>query len=119
MPRIIFYALKKTYLQATSMASFKWHLAVNETRFLPLSLPGICASISEAVVRSRAERESGEEWKTLRGRASRRQTGERNLPAAGGHSALSIRSRHSTPLCVLSQELQRQSAGHFTGAFTL
>lgn len=57
---------------------------------LPLSLPGICASISEAGVRSRAERESGEERKTLRGRASQPETGERNLPAAGGNSALTI-----------------------------
>lgn len=64
-------------------------LAVNETHVLPLSLPGICASISEAGVRPGAERESGEEWKTLRGRASQPETGERNLPVSGGHSALS------------------------------
>lgn len=43
------------------MASFKWHLAVNDTHILPLSSSGICASISEAGVRSGAEREAGEE----------------------------------------------------------
>ena len=71
---------------------------------LLLSLPGICESISQAVIRSRAERESGKEWKTLRGRASRPESGERNLPVAGGHSALSVRWQRSTPLCKLSQE---------------
>lgn len=68
---------------------------------------GICASVSEAVVRSWAERESGEEWKTLCGRASQSETGERNLPEAGGHSALSLRSQHSTSLCILSQVFQQ------------
>nr|XP_046242721.1 uncharacterized protein glt1d1 isoform X7 [Scatophagus argus] len=64
---------------------------------------GICASISEAGVRSRAERETGEERKALRGRASRPETGERNLPAARGRSALSERWRRSAAaLCTLS-----------------
>jgi len=61
---------------------------------LPLSLPGICAPISEAVVRSWAERESGEEWKTLRWGASQPEAGERNLSAIGGHSALSLKPQH-------------------------
>uniref|UniRef100_UPI0037E90CF9 glycosyltransferase 1 domain-containing protein 1 isoform X3 n=1 Tax=Semicossyphus pulcher TaxID=241346 RepID=UPI0037E90CF9 len=66
---------------------------------------GICTSISKAAVRSRTERESGEEWESLRGRASRPEAGERNLPAAGGHFALSIMSQHSTSHCLPSQEL--------------
>lgn len=56
-----FLLCSKTHLQATSIASFKWHLAVNETHILPFSSSGICASVSEAGVRQRAEREAGEE----------------------------------------------------------
>lgn len=59
-------------------------------------LPGISTSISEAVVRSRAEREAGEEWKTLRRGASQPGTRAGNLPAAGGHSSLSVRSQRLT-----------------------
>lgn len=61
-----------------------------------LSLAGICDSVSEAVVRSRAERDGGTEWETVCGDASRPGTGERKLQEAGGHSALSPRSQHST-----------------------
>lgn len=111
MPWVFFYVQKKNaYLQATSIASFKWHLAVNETHILPLSSSGICTSISEAGVRSWAERETGEERKALRGRASQPETGERNLPAAGGHSALSVRSQTSGPLYNFLR--------NYTGVFT-
>lgn len=47
-----FLLCSKTHLQATSIASFKWHLAVNKTHIFALSLSGISASISEAGVRS-------------------------------------------------------------------
>jgi len=66
------------------------------------SLTGICASISEAVVRAWSERQAGEEWEAVRGRASLPETGERNLPAAGGQSALRVRSQPSTPLHTFS-----------------
>lgn len=61
-----------------------------------LSFPGICAPSSEAAVRSGAQRDSSKEWKTLREEAPQPKTGERNLPATGGHPALSVRSRCSS-----------------------
>ena len=72
------------------------------------SLAGIFASVSEAVVRSRAERESGEDWETVCGKASQPETGERNLSTPGGRSAVSVRSRHWTRFFLLSQENQQQ-----------
>lgn len=54
---------------------------------LALSFTGICAPVSEAAVRSGAERESGKEWKTLRGGTSQCETGEGNISEAGGQAA--------------------------------
>lgn len=57
--------------------------------FLSLS-PGFSTPVSEVTVGSGAKGKSGQEWKTLRGRASLLGKRKRNLSAAGGLAALSV-----------------------------
>lgn len=94
-------------LRATSIASFLWRLAINETNVLPLSSSGICASVSETGVRWGAERETGEEWEALPRGAPQPEKGEGNLPEAGEHSAGGIRSEMSGQLWTRPQDVQQ------------
>ncbi|XP_068166037.1 glycosyltransferase 1 domain-containing protein 1 isoform X3 [Antennarius striatus] len=78
------------------------HRATGAHRAAVRNPSGICASISEAGVGRRAEREAGEEWEDLRGEAPQPDPGEGDLPAPGGHAALGLRSTGF----VLSDELR-------------